>query len=160
VTSRNEGANVTQFLYGDTSLGSRPVATKDASGTTLYYYDPSGTLMGFSREGTVYYVGADQVGTSKTVLIGSGTVQRTIESDSWGNVLSDSNPSFNLLVQGFAGGIYDPVTKLVRFGVRDYDPAAGRWMARDSILLEGGINLYLYAENSPTNFCDPLGFWK
>ena len=28
---------------------------------------------------------------------------------------------------GFAGGLHDPDTALVRFGARDYDPATGRW---------------------------------
>lgn len=47
---------------------------------------------------------------------------------------------------GFAGGFPDTVTGLVRFGLREYDPAAGRWMARDPILYGGGdFNFYAYA---------------
>jgi RHS repeat-associated protein len=32
-----------------------------------------------------------------------------------------------------ASGLYDPDTKLTRFGVRDYDPVVGRWLQRDPI---------------------------
>jgi len=32
---------------------------------------------------------------------------------------------------GFAGGIYDPDTGLVRFGARGYDAETGRWTAKD-----------------------------
>ena len=50
---------------------------------------------------------------------------------------------------GFAGGLTDPDTGLARFGMRDYDPAIGRWTARDPILFKGGQeNLYMYCGNT------------
>jgi RHS repeat-associated protein len=53
----------------------------------------------------------------------------------------DSNPGFQPF--GFAGGLYDRDTGLVRFGARDYDAETGRWTARDPILFAGGQgNLY------------------
>jgi RHS repeat-associated protein len=59
---------------------------------------------------------------------------------------------------GFAGGLYDHDTKLVRFGARDYDPVIGRWTAKDPILWDGGdSNLYAYVGNDPVNFIDPTG---
>ena len=39
---------------------------------------------------------------------------------------------------GFAGGIYDLHTALVRFGARDYDAFTGRWTAKDPISFAGG----------------------
>jgi hypothetical protein len=38
-----------------------------------------------------------------------------------------------------------------------YDPTIGRWLNRDPIGEDGGINLYQYASNNPTRFVDPLG---
>jgi len=64
--------------------------------------------------------------------------------------------------QGFAGGLFDADTGLVRFGVRDYDPRVGRWTAKDPILFEGGQgNFYVYVGNGPVNRLDPTGttFW-
>ena len=58
---------------------------------------------------------------------------------------------------GFAGGLEDPVTGLVRFGLRDYEPATGRWTARDPILHDGGINLYAYSGSDPVAKRDPSG---
>jgi len=40
---------------------------------------------------------------------------------------------------------------------RDYDPAIGRYIESDPIGLEGGINMYVYAVNSPLAKFDSLG---
>jgi RHS repeat-associated protein len=67
-----------------------------------------------------------------------------------------SNPGFQPF--GFAGGVYDQQTKLVRFGARDYDAEIGQWTAKDPILFEGGeANLFGYVENDPINWTDPQG---
>lgn len=76
---------------------------------------------------------------------------------------------------GFAGGLYDreagfvddagaPVlvhgrsAALVRFGARDYDPFAGRWMAPDPIHFAGGdSNLHGYCAGDPVNIFDHNG---
>lgn len=71
-------------------------------------------------------------------------------------MLSDSNPGFQAF--GFASGLYDHQTSLVRFGARDYDPETGRWLSKDPILFNGGdTNLYGYVLNDPINFIDPSG---
>jgi RHS repeat-associated protein len=78
--------------------------------------------------------------------------------DEFGKVLVDSNP--NYIPFGFAGGIYDSETKLVRFGVRDYDPRIGRWMSKDPVRFNGGdTNLYGYVLQDPINLIDPKGTW-
>ncbi|HET8934091.1 MAG TPA: RHS repeat-associated core domain-containing protein [Polyangiales bacterium] len=48
----------------------------------------------------------------------------------FGVVLNDSNPGFQPF--GFAGGLYDADTGLVRFGERDYDALTGRWTKKDA----------------------------
>jgi RHS repeat-associated protein len=79
-----------------------------------------------------------------------------VSYDAWGRVLEDTNPGLQPF--GFAGGIWDGATGLVRFGARDYDAVAGRWTAKDPIGFEGGSsNLYEYALNSPTHLIDGQG---
>ncbi len=88
----------------------------------------------------------------------TGEVKQEIDYDAWGNVLSDTNPGFQPF--GFAGGLYDKDTGLVRFGARDYDPQIGRWTAKDPIGFEGGdSNVYGYVNNDPINYFDPTGLY-
>jgi RHS repeat-associated protein len=65
--------------------------------------------------------------------------------------------SLSAIPFGFAGGLYDADTGLVRFGARDYDARFGRWTHKDPILFDGGTNVYVYATNDPINFRDPNG---
>ncbi len=56
---------------------------------------------------------------------------------------------------GFAGGLYDAETKLVRFGARDYDAGTGRWTSRDPIGFGGKIpDLESYISDNPINNVD------
>jgi RHS repeat-associated protein len=72
--------------------------------------------------------------------------------------LSLPNPSFTIPF-GFAGGLHDRDTGLVRFGYRDYDPDIGRWTSKDPIGFWGGdTDLYGYCLSDPLNWVDPLGF--
>ncbi len=76
--------------------------------------------------------------------------------DEFGIVLLDTAPGFQPF--GFAGGLYDPDTGLVRFGARDYDAVTGRWTAKDPIRFLGGdANLYTYLADDPVNSVDPFG---
>jgi len=87
-------------------------------------------------------------------------VVKRIDYDSFGNVLNDSNPSYEIPF-GFAGGLHDRDTGLVRFGYRDYDPDVGRWTAKDPIFFAGGdTDLYGYVLNDPINWVDPWGFFR
>jgi RHS repeat-associated protein len=82
-------------------------------------------------------------------------VTQQIVHDEFGNVLADSNPGFQPF--GFAGGLYEADTGLVRFGARDYSAVTGRWTAKDPELFEDETNLYAYVGNDPINFIDPAG---
>ena len=108
------------------------------------------------KGGIEYKIISDHLGTVRLVVNASnGQIAQRMDYDTWGKVTNDTNPGFQPF--GFAGGIYDQDTKLVKFGSRDYDPETGRWISKDPIKFDGGINLYAYAENDPVNKIDPNG---
>jgi RHS repeat-associated protein len=79
-----------------------------------------------------------------------------MDYDEFGNITNDTNPGFQPF--GFAGGLYDQDTKLVRCGTRDYDATIGRWLAKDLFRFRGAdSNLFGYAANDPINNFDPNG---
>ena len=109
------------------------------------------------RSGATYRLVSDHLGTVRFVVkADDGTVAQQLEYDPFGSVTNDTAPGFQPF--GFAGGLFDHDTGLIRFGARDYDPETGRWTTKDPILFAGGdTNLYAYAANDPINRHDSNG---
>ncbi len=145
------------FLYGNQL---EPIAELDGSGNvvaTFVYADRTYTPAYMLKGGRFYRILSDYVGSVRLVVDAqSGSVAQRMDYDDFGNVIADSAPGFQPF--GFAGGIYDRDTGLVRFGARDYDPVIGRWTAKDPIGF-GAIdtNLYRYTYGDPINLIDPSG---
>jgi RHS repeat-associated protein len=145
------------FLYGDNF---RPVAELDAGNQVIsrFVYAGGGNTPTYMiKNGTVYRIMADQVGSPRLIIdTTTGNVAQKLNYDPFGNVTLDTNPGFQPF--GFAGGLYDTYTHLTHFGARDYNARTGRWLQKDPILFAGGdTELYGYCVNDPVNFFDPFG---
>ncbi len=143
----------------------QPVAELDGAGnvTRRFVYAGGGNVPAYmiAATGEVYRILTDHLGSVRLVVdVATGAVAQRMTYDAWGRVLEDTNPGFQPF--GFAGGLYDPETGLVRFGARDYDAETGRWTSRDPIGLRGGVNVYGYGSADPVNHSDPRGLddWK
>jgi RHS repeat-associated protein len=156
--TRKVGSTVTHYYLYDTK--NRVIATLDSSGvieSRFIYGSRPFTPDYMLKGGNTYKIVSNHLGSPVMVIKTSdGTVTQEIHYNEWGKVISDSNAGFQPF--GFAGGLYDPDTKLVRFGARDYDADTGRWTTRDPILFRGGdANLFGYVFQDPINFIDPSG---
>lgn len=111
-------------------------------------------------EGGGQKVISDHSGSPRLVInTADGSVVQRLDYDEFGRVIQDTNPGFQPF--GFAGGLYDSDTGLVRFGARDYSAEAGRWTTKDPISFAGGnANLYGYVLNDPINLIDPNGLYE
>ncbi|WP_411748432.1 RHS repeat domain-containing protein [Reinekea sp.] len=135
------------------------LATYDANDNLLqrYEYSLGQTPTAFTQGTNRFYIITDQIGTPRVITDATGTVVKQIEYDAYGNVINDTNPAMDIPF-GFAGGLKDNHTGLIRFGYRDFDPEIGRWTARDPIGFAGGdTNLYGYVGGSPIQFVDSTG---
>jgi RHS repeat-associated protein len=151
------GTPVQGFLYQD---GLCPIAELDGENqivSRFVYVDKANVPAYLIRGGNTYRILSDHLGSPRLVVnTADGTVVQRLDYDPWGQVILDTNPGFQPF--GYAGGLYDRDTSLVRFGARDYDPETGRWTAKDPIRFAGGdTNLYGYVLNDPVNFIDPEG---
>lgn len=109
---------------------------------------------------TIYRLFSDQLGSPRlAVNINSRTViPYRADYSAFGIATAIGTTDLAWIPFGFAGGLYDKETGLVRFGARDYDPTVGRWVSKDPIRFGGGqANLYAYVGNDPINSHDPLG---
>jgi len=104
-----------------------------------------------------YRLVTDHLGSPRLVVnTADGSVAQRIDYDEFGRVTMDTAPGFQPF--GFAGGLYDPDTGLVRFGRRDYDAATGRWAAKDHLgVLGGDPNVYVYVDSDPLTYFDAFG---
>ncbi len=157
VGKKVNGVLVRQWLYEDTL---RIVAELDGSGTLLsrFVYGSRANVPDFMiRGGITYRIISDHLGSPRLIVDSlAGAVVQRMDYDEFGNVVVDTNQGFTPF--GFAGGLFDGDTNLVRFGARDYDPRAGRWTAKDPIGFFGSdSNLYGYVLNDPINAADPDG---
>ena len=153
---RVDGVIVKGWIYKDAL---KPIAETDAAGNVVsfFVYGTSGLSPDtMDKDGVTYRFIRDVQGSVRLVVdAATGAIAQRLDYDSFGNVLLDTAPGFQPF--GFQSGLYDPDTALVQFGARWYDANTGRWLSKDPILLEGGLNLYVFCGNDPVNFADPLG---
>jgi RHS repeat-associated protein len=157
VGKKVDGTLAQGFLYQDQL---KPVAELDGGGAIVsrFVYATHANVPDYLvKGGQTYRIVIDHLGSPRFVVnTADGTVTQQMEYDEFGNVVADSNPGFQPF--GFAGGLYDRDTGLVRFGARDYDAGTGRWLAKDPILFGGqDANLYGYVGNMPLSFVDIEG---
>ncbi len=165
---RNEnGAMIREWLYDGQLrvVGEIVIPTPPATQLTRAYgYLPERHLPVMMVQKTVtgvtttYRIVGDHLGSLRAVIdTTTGSAVQTMQHDEWGKVFNDSSPGFERVPFGFAGGLYDPETGLVRFGARDYDPETGRWLSKDLARFGGGWNFYEYAASDPVNLVDRSG---
>ena len=157
VGKKVNGKLVQGLLYQD---GLRPVVELDGQNNVVsrFIYATKINVPEYMEKGSkTYRIITDHLGSPRLVIdVATGEIAQRMDYDEFGNVLSDRNPGFQPF--GFAGGMYDPHTKLTRFGARDYDAFTGQWTRKDPIGFAGGYaNLYTYSISDPINRLDQFG---
>jgi RHS repeat-associated protein len=73
------------------------------------------------------------------------------------NVTNSPRPDEPVGYVGQQGAFTDLGTGRVLMGYRYYDPVSARFLTRDPVGYDSGLNLYGYCDGDPVNGADPLG---
>ncbi|RQZ33510.1 sugar-binding protein [Burkholderia sp. Bp9090] len=118
------------------------------------------------RGGAVpFYYHCDQIGTPQLLTDDDGDVVWEASYKAWGEareVVARVSKAAGIVARNslrFQGQQVDEETGLHFNRNRYYDPQSGRFVSKDPIGLQGGINVFQYAPN-PVQWVDPLGLSK
>ncbi len=115
----------------------------------------SGTLKGVAG----FYLADNLDGNVAAILDKTETVKVSYRYDSFGVPYANSPSIPDRFL--FAGEDYEGETGLIYLRNRYYDPEIGRFISLDPVFGDisnpQALNPYVYANNNPVNFIDPLG---
>ena len=167
--------------YAYDALGRR-VSTTTLEGTTRHVYDDNwqvvadldeqdnviasytwgggiDNLLSVKVGGSTYYPLTDIQGTVWGYVDSQNNVVACWRYDAWGNVLDEevAVPALANVRYRFQCREWSAATGLINFRMRWYDAETGRWLSKDPIGLNGGLNLYEFCNDDPAYGMDPFG---
>jgi RHS repeat-associated protein len=131
------GTDLSGTAQGAGGVGGLLLRESSATGASYYHYDGNGNVTALTS--------------------GAGTVQAAYTYGPFGETLRAAGPLAQANPWRFSTKYQDDETGLLYYGYRFYNPTDGRWLNRDPIEEQGGINPYCSVDNNPTNVVDPYG---
>jgi len=131
--------------------GSERCEFRGANNAVTLLVFPQGQYSG----GVPFFYMRDHLGSVREMINSGGTVLTRYDYDPYGRVttvIGTTRPDFN-----FTGFYQHGKSNLCLAIYRAYDAELGRWISRDPVEENGGLNLYAYVGNSPNNRTDPFG---
>ena len=125
-----------------------------------------GGLLSVSCDGKFYVPIYGGNGNIMGYVDESGTLVAKFVYDPYGNVVSISDDIGNSAYAGLRGEdfpfgfstkYHDREVDLIAYQLRSYSPALGRWLNRDPIEEEGGVNIFVFCRNNPLITYDKNG---
>jgi RHS repeat-associated protein len=163
-----------KFVYD----GWNVAAILDGTNNVLYSFtwgtDLSGTMQGAGGVGGLVSITycAPNAGTNAgtyfpcydgngnvvaLVNAANGSIAANWEYGPFGELIRATGPMAKLTPFMFSTKFYDWETGLYYYGHRYYNPSTGRWLSRDPMEELGGLNLYGYVDNDPSDYVDTDG---
>jgi RHS repeat-associated protein len=108
-----------------------------------------------ASQGDAFFL-RDHLRSIRGLVNSGGLVTQRLAFDPWGGAKVTPS-SLSAPDLGYTGHFTLLNAKLVTAPRRHYDPSIGRWLSRDPLDEEDGVNLYAYVNNNPINEVDPTG---
>ncbi|MBR3085389.1 MAG: RHS repeat-associated core domain-containing protein [Kiritimatiellae bacterium] len=131
-----------------TGLSTDYVWGKDISGT-IGEAGGVGGLLYEERGGDIYVPFYDNNGNITHYCDAQGNVVASYTYDAFGNTITQSGPMADTFSHRFSTKYFDAEIGLYYYGYRYYKPEFMRWLNRDPIGEDGGVNLYAFCWNNP-----------
>ena len=130
----------------------------DLSGT-LQGAGGVGGLLAVKRDGAWYAPLYDANGNVTAYVSETGAVVAEYEYDAFGATISQSGAMADAFRHRFSTKPWIAALGVYDYGERMYSPELRRWLSRDPIGEDGGVNLYAMCGNDAVNGVDPLGMF-
>jgi RHS repeat-associated protein len=155
VKERINGSDNRTWLWTD---GYQPDEERNTTGdTATRRYFGAGMQTVDGNQVQNYFYTRDHLGSIRSLVENTGTVQAYYDYDAWGNrsitrLTGNIDADFT-----FTGHLWHSPSQLGLTLFRGYDSQLGRWLNRDPIEELSGLNILQYVYNSPVNWIDPIG---
>ena len=158
-----------RYYYDDWLLRLETVAASDNSVTTIEYVwgkDISGSLGGAAGiggllytkiNGAIYVPQYDAYGNIISYCDAAGNIVASYTYDAFGRTIALSGALADVFAFRYSTKYFDSESGLYYYGYRYYSPVLRRWLTRDPIGEEGGVNLYEFCGNCAVNGWDIIG---
>ncbi|ELS03519.1 RHS repeat-associated core domain protein [Xenococcus sp. PCC 7305] len=127
----------------------------EVSDQTLQYIYGIGGLVALVKDGEVYTVLKDHLGSTRVVVDEAGTVITAFDYLPFGDLMGTAYGNPEIISYRYTGQEFDAELGLYNYRARIYDHRLGRFYAIDP--KAQFASPYLYAGNNPINMVDPDG---
>ena len=136
----NDNATIRQYTWQSQNVG---------LDVPLYVYD--------AIKNTTYYYQTDANKNIVDLTDVEGNLVAHYEYSPFGQIVKQTGLYAENNPFRFSSEYHEHQTRLVYYTYRYYDPLIGKWLSKDPLEEDGGINLYNFTKNSPLNFWDNYG---
>jgi RHS repeat-associated protein len=154
IEKRDRSGTIRRYVYD----GHNMVAEYDGGNTLLASYvqglridDP----VSMYRNGGMYWYHKDALGSIYQMTDEDEVTVRSYDYSAFGTIVAETGARENPFT--YTAREYDADSGLYYYRARYYDAGVGRFLGRDVDTIEQKKNLYVYVENNPLLYVDPLG---
>ncbi|MBU2756119.1 RHS repeat protein, partial [Acidithiobacillus sp. BN09-2] len=148
VETHGSESTTSTFLWDGTDL------LRVQTGSAMKWYYPQGEIHGTE---SLFYV-SDRLGSVRETVNQDHLITARMSYTAYGETQTTLTPFIGKAPDyRYAGLFFHEQSGLYLAVFRAYDPSAGRWISRDPIGEDGGVNLYAYSKSVPINNNDSLG---
>ena len=119
-----------------------------------------GGLLYVKRNGAIYVPFYDAFGNIMGYWDANGAVVAEYVYDAFGRTMEQTGPLSDAFAIRYSTKYYDTETGMYYYGKRFYMTSLCRWLTRDPIEEEGGVNLYGFCGNNSISSFDRLGCYR